>query len=188
MRVAIDVDGVLAEQVMPVLRRVYPTGDGMGKEEILAWNQPLRGTPLNIKDEIEKNLGEEDFVLAMEPLPGAVAGVQRLSEMGCRITIATARLPNTSAWTKAWLKRHSIPFDTFLSTAGKDKSSVEADLMVDDYPGNLEAFAKNGGVPVLFDQPWNRQSSIRKETLAPRLVRAKTWPEVVEIVGNSRTG
>ena len=65
--IAIDVDGVLAEQVVPTLLRIKDKyGISLSKEQITAWEFPIGNT--DIKTEIELAEMEADFVKSMLPI------------------------------------------------------------------------------------------------------------------------
>lgn len=72
-----------------------------------------------------------------------------------------------------WLAQH-FPFlapEQFV--AMKDKSMLRADVLIDDSLTQLYGFA--GGLPVVFDRPWNRSPS-------RPMLRAWDWSSLLEIL------
>lgn len=56
---------------------------------------------------------------------------------------------------------------------GKDKSMIMGDLLVDDYPRNLEKFK---GKTICYAQPWNLHYT--------RTKRTNNWQEIKELIKN----
>ncbi len=80
MRVAIDIDGVIADQIAGVLERIEKQyGVRMTREEVRAWDQPVPGTTTDIKIEIEKALSTDPtYILGMPAIEGSVESIARL--------------------------------------------------------------------------------------------------------------
>lgn len=188
MNIAIDVDGVLAEQVEPVLERVNERygdqisdelGRPMDKADIKSWDEPIPGTGTNIKIEIESALKDPDFILSLPVIDGAQSAIDDLKSKGFEITIATSRGNASSKPTKEWLDGKSISYDEYISTNGSSKSVLDAETLVDDYPGNISEFIEGGRNGILFHQPWNSSYSPSNQ---PRSYRAKSWQHVNNIL------
>ena len=73
--------------------------------------------------------------------------------------------------TVAWLDDARIPYRDLCFLGAKPQ--VEADLYIDDSPGNITGLRKAGNDVIVFDQPYNRDMA------GPR---AGNWSEVEEIV------
>jgi 5'(3')-deoxyribonucleotidase len=112
------------------------------------------------------------------PIPGASYHLRRLSRLGVHIRIITHRLfvgglhGKVVAQTAAWLEKHDVPYQDLCMVA--DKTSINADLYIDDSPVNIDAFQKSNRRCIVFENPTN------KDINAP--LRAKTWAEVYDIV------
>jgi 5'(3')-deoxyribonucleotidase len=111
-------------------------------------------------------------------IPGAAFQLRRLSRLGVHIRIITHRLyvgglhEKTVMQTAEWLEKHDVPYLDLCFV--KDKTSINADLYIDDSPTNIKAFAKSGKPCIVFDNSTNRE--IVSE------LRAKNWEEVYLIV------
>lgn len=185
MRIIVDVDGVLADQVSPVLERLNERyGLSVTKEEIRRWDEPIADT--DIKTEIEKSHLDPDFVRSMRPLEDACAAMKELARR-YEVIIATNRAPSADAATRQWLASNGIPYAEYINTSKSGKERVSGDVLIDDYPGNVLRFAASGGVGILFEQPWNEndpsiRQAIEHGNLAGRIIRARGWRSVVEIL------
>lgn len=108
---------------------------------------------------------------------GAAEALWRLSDAGVWIRILTNRLHVKGGHqaavvdTVAWLDEARIPYRDLCFLGAKPQ--VEADLYVDDAPGNIAALRKAGNEVIVFDQPDNQDQ---------REPRAANWAEVEEIV------
>lgn len=115
------------------------------------------------------------------PLPGAPFHLRRLSRLGVHIRIITHRLfvgglhGKAVTQTAAWLEKHDIPYRDLCLVA--DKTSINADLYIDDSPSNIKAFKESGRPCIVFDNPTNRHIDAE--------IRARTWEEVYQIVANT---
>lgn len=112
------------------------------------------------------------------PIPGASFHLRRLSRLGVHIRIITHRLfvgglhGKSVTQTASWLEKHDIPYQDLCMVA--DKTSINADLYIDDSPLNIDAFSKIGRPCIVFENPTNKHIN------AP--LRAKTWDEVYNLV------
>ncbi len=184
MQLAVDVDGVIADQVPPVLERLNRKyGLEVTKDQIRRWNEPIADT--DIKTEIEESLLDESFVLAMEPIEGATDALEQLAAKH-KIMIATNRDRTADKATREWLSKNGIHYDSYINTSISGKGAIVGDILIDDYPGNLLAFSSKGRLGILFDQPWNQgDPAIANAVTMGSVVRARGWDEVVEIIGSA---
>ena len=81
------------------------------------------------------------------------------------------RQPTLRGRAVAWLDDARIPYRDLCFLGAKPQ--VEADLYIDDSPGNITGLRKAGNDVIVFDQPYNRDMA------GPR---AGNWSEVEEIV------
>jgi 5'(3')-deoxyribonucleotidase len=181
---AIDVDGVLANQIdalLPILKKKYDVSlkyNDITECDLAIGQKGLAGI---IKEE-QKN---KQFILNMPPIAGASNGLRKLSEK-YKIAVRTARDPTSDEWTQRWLKKHAMPFDVYenLEEGTKQDGQQDVSILIDDYIGNVQAFLAEGeGKAILFTQPWNRNRSELDGYLGDeRLAFADSWSQVLEIV------
>jgi uncharacterized HAD superfamily protein len=199
-RVAVDVDGVLAdlhERFLHLLNKDAAkardaTGVHYGPctlDDITDWNV-WRVLPL-LKDAAERS-GEEYasglcwryFDLAwlaphkMDPIPGAVSAMRELSKRkeALEVEILTSRRMETAGDMMAWLSMQDIPASAVVILDAHaphvDKSERQYDVYVDDSPKLAEKMAgHSGSTLLLFDKPYNQA------TYAPNVRRVGNWRE-----------
>ena len=152
--IAVDVDGVLAEQVIPVLQRVKEKyGISLSKERITEWDYRIGGT--DIKTEIELAEAEESFIKSMLPIEGCREALDILAR-SFYVVVATSRHPMTDSWTMEWLNASGIKHHRLVNTYAEGKSLPEVQILIDDYVGNIEEFITSGSnsrQAILFSQP-----------------------------------
>ena len=155
----VDLDGVLANQVVGVLPRIEAEyGVALTYEEIVDWRLPIVGADRSsdIATEIVAAQGDRDYVLTMPVHEGAREMLDELRRE-FRVVILTARSGGALEWSVEWLKLNELPFDEIIGSREALKSEHGVDALVDDYLGNVDDFLRNAAGPaVLVDQPWNR--------------------------------
>jgi 5'(3')-deoxyribonucleotidase len=178
MTLVVDIDGVLADQVTPVLDSINKKfGSKYTKEDIRSWDQKLPLAHTDIKTEIENSHNNPSFVENMVPIRDAQKVLMELSKY-CEITIATQRTRNADKSTKKWLKKHNIPYNKYVNTNLKGKGSAKGNILIDDYPKNVLDFIQQERTAFIFTQPWNEndQSIIGND----RIIRVNSWNEILE--------
>jgi 5'(3')-deoxyribonucleotidase len=183
--VGVDLDGVLANQVVGVLPRVEAEyGIALTYEEIVHWRLPIEGrdATTDIATEIVAAQTDREYVLSMPVHAGARDMLEELRRK-FRVVVLTARSGMALDWSVEWLRRNDLPFDELAGSAESEKSLHGSDALVDDYLGNIEEFLKNtSGPAVLVDQPWNRGE---RDTLAEYVTsgRLAVVNELVDVPG-----
>jgi 5'(3')-deoxyribonucleotidase len=80
--------------------------------------------------------------------------LEQLQGMDYRINLATSGPVRHVRYVRKWLARNRIPYDKFENV--KNKSNLSADILVDDAPEEIRAFASTKRSAFLYDRPWNR--------------------------------
>jgi 5'(3')-deoxyribonucleotidase len=178
--VAIDVDGVLANQVPHVLRRAEKElGVKMKKEDVTAWDTPVGGIPFD--ELIVKYLLDPNFVMTMPVMEGAVSAMEVVRKWA-KIVVASSRPRETEDNSIQWLAQNfGLSRNQFKNTTSTGKSFLDADLLIDDNIGNVRSFVENGNhnLAILFSQPWNKQRDQLKELIEKKTIIVKEgWPEI----------
>lgn len=181
--VGIDVDGVLGEQVPPVLARIQQRknkGIGLTKEDITRWDCPIDDS--RIDREIEEALLDPEYVREMAVVSGSTTVMSELQKR-FHIVIASSRPVEAETETIAWLKRN-FPgsWHEYVNTRQVGKQKLGIKILVDDYPENAKRFASESGTVLLFSQPWNREEDEDMKRLmhAGRVIRCNDWKDVEE--------
>jgi beta-phosphoglucomutase-like phosphatase (HAD superfamily) len=118
-------------------------------------------------------LKERDLFANLPLVEGAASTLRRLSSTGIRIRIITHRLyipwfhRQAVVQTLEWLEKHGVPYWDLCFMASK--SSVDANVYVEDSPANVQALRSAGKEVMVFRNSTNRD-------LAPP--HATQWKEV----------
>lgn len=177
MRIAVDVDGVLADRIGGIVELIEEQyGVTLSPTDVDEWDFSIPGTETDIHAVIEESTADRAHLLGLDPIPGAIEGMRTIASEH-EILIATHRPPRIHDHTKRWLDEHEIPFDRFASSCGDYKCEVRADALIDDRPANVRAFADAHGRAILFEQPWNVDRVWNN-----RVTVATNWSAVVRTV------
>jgi len=178
-RIAVDLDGVLAETMEAWCRMVNERfGTRIKLEDLDTWTSWLK-TGIT-KDQFFEILDEtwatwEDIPPTEPDLAVKVAKVEKLGSLD----IVTGRSRQTVEHAKAWLSHHKIPYERFVRVRGwRDKIFLNYDVYVDDAPELMPLISRNPVMwGILYERPWNRNLAVM-----PRVFRVETWNQVPRIL------
>lgn len=181
--VAVDLDGVLGDQVEGVLSRLREESRrSFPRQRIVAWNSRLGRVPFDKL--MQRYLMDPKFVESMRVVPGSKRGMARLMRMA-KVAVLTKRPQVTRAPTVKWVYNHFGKKPRVAIFEANPKSRFPARILVDDNLDNAADFAQSGRnrCSVLFSRPWNRdRSSVRPLIEAGKIVVAKDWDQVTKAV------
>jgi 5'(3')-deoxyribonucleotidase len=186
--IGVDIDGVLADQITEILRRVARRYDiHLSYDDVTDWRMPIANT--NIADLIVEAMVDPGYVLDMRMHDGAWPLVRELYRHG-RLYVITARPDSAGPTTQQWLGAKRIPRDGVIHTTEGRKHLYSLDVLVDDYLGNIEAFLEHSnGAAVLVDQPWNRdRARFEHYVTNKRLAIATKLEDVPSLVQSLKVG
>lgn len=134
MRIAVDLDGVLADTMVTVSNILNQRrSDKLTSQSFVKWR--AWETAGITKDEFFTALDEAWFSWqSIPPTEESLAvKVGRLGEFGI-VDIVTGRSPSTVLQANSWLNQHGIRFDSFVraSNSTKGKLSLNYDVYIDD--------------------------------------------------------
>jgi 5'(3')-deoxyribonucleotidase len=182
--IAVDVDGVLADQVgqiLPVLERQF--GYRANRADITKWDFPLGSSSFGAI--LRNQQKDPSFILDTPLIPGAREGMEKLSK-SYSLAIVTARPRESIESTIKWLNSNRIPYSAFanLCEGEKHKTVDPCRVLIDDYQINVLEFLRNTHHgAILFSQPWNASSRDLDDYFAlNRATRAESWEHVPEMV------
>ena len=164
MKIALDVDGVLADVI----------------ESWLSYNNKIR--PIISKSQISEwdfwknhDINKFDFYNELsicwkswENIPptenNIASATKQLSNIGT-VDIVTARDDSTHDDVKNWLKLHNIDFNNYVGVLeGVEKSKLDYDIFIDDSPLNAKSMLEQGKSVILYSQPWNLSFEDKRAT------------------------
>jgi 5'(3')-deoxyribonucleotidase len=105
-------------------------------------------------------LKERNLFANLALMEGAAPALRRISARGIRIRIITHRLyiewfhRQAVVQTLEWLEKHGIPYWDLCFM--KTKASVDADVYVEDSPGNIQSLRDAGRDVIVFSNSTNR--------------------------------
>lgn len=157
MRIAVDLDGVLANSMKTWIKIWYEdTGQLIEFEEINDW---FFWRKLKIDAETFMRVLNKAWIKWVDIPPteeNIGEKVHRLKTLG-RIDIVTARSRSTEEYALKWLNYHKIPFDKYVwTTDSQSKAELEYDVYIDDSPSMVEVLEETDKLLLLYSQPWNR--------------------------------
>lgn len=189
LRIGIDVDGVIADQITSAIPRIKRRlGISVRYQDVVHWKMPLGQS--SIDKEIVLAMEDNNYISSMSMHPFARAIIDDLYEEN-NISIITARAAHTESWTRLWLTKQGISYDNLYSVQEKEKSLYALDMLIDDYIGNiLEFLDKTTGSAILVNQPWNQD----RGELLEFFDKQRLWvvnslsevPAIVELVKRRR--
>jgi 5'(3')-deoxyribonucleotidase len=126
--------------------------------------------------QLTKAIVEHDLLATLKPYEGAVEALHRLSRVhDLAYVTARAQRPGSELaeveQTTRWLNNHGLlPAPLHFTT---DKNSVSWDVLIDDYPKNIEAATAAGRRVIIFERGWN---------LGRPGERARDWADVEHLL------
>jgi len=179
LRIALDVDGVLADMVATLLK-VYEeeTGIRIRREEVDSWDfwSKYGITRQHFVQLLVKTWSRWDEIKPTEE--DLSEDVKQLNEIG-HVDILTQRPAKTIRYVKEWLEQHDIRYRNFTWVPLKTtKANYQYDVFIDDSPRLAEELVKRNKPMLLYSQPWNASVNETKT-----LRRVKSLDECVEILG-----
>lgn len=169
MRIAVDLDGVLANSMKTWLKIWYEeTGQLIEFTELDDW---FFWRKLNIDEETFTRILNKAWERWVEIPPtenNIEEKILKLKTLG-RIDIVTARPRNTEKYALEWLKHNKISFDKYVWVKNSEaKAELGYNVYIDDSPSLVEILRNTGKLLLLYSQPWNQ--SIR-ETFNVKIIK-----------------
>ncbi len=167
MIVGVDIDGVLANQIHGVLPRIKERwGVELTYEDVTHFRLPIADTDIAV--EIVDAMTSPDYLLGM---PVHVGAHELLDWLAVRheVKLITARPARALAATRKWLEINGLRYDELVPATEALKSQHGADVLIDDYTGNIREFLqRSDGYAIVLSQPWNRELADLEPWLASK--------------------
>ena len=147
-------------------------------EDITEWDmtKAYPGIPFKFLTAV---LHDADFWKTVRPMPDAVCAITRLIADGHKLCPLTATHYQTAPPKLDRLLENFTMLKWEDIIISHDKSLMLGDIMIDDYPLNLES-AQHVFIRMLFDRPHNRSY----DAAAHGMIRVKTWKEIYGIISH----
>ncbi len=151
LRIAFDVDGVLADFVGAVRAAMNLPPNWQPKQWDIA-KDPLIGDER--KAELYEVYKTPGLAASLAVIDDAAAVLTAVRAAGYDICYATAPMKSNGSWISeraGWL-RQMPPGDIYQTD---NKLEADAYVLIDDKPENVQAYADAGRVGILLRRPWN---------------------------------
>ena len=160
MKIALDLDDVVLDfggRVIEAVNTEYNTA--LSISDVTDWNFGLLLDPI-IGEDWWGWWEQRSWLWATaKAIPGAIGGIRTLRSQGHFIEIVTAKPEWAEAGTWQWLGKwkpavHRVTIGPARPAMLKSEWS-DADILVDDKPGNVEEWMESGREAILYDRPHN---------------------------------
>lgn len=181
MKIAVDIDGVLADQVGAALREIEKKyGQLYSRDDVNCahWNFDGR----DIWSEIALLLADPEYVMGLSVIAGSKTALKQLTRH--QICVVTARRPEIEKATKQWLNVHFPCLTDYYYAKTGTKHTIPSDVLIDDFDLNIVEFVKSdpNRCGILFVQPWSRNET-EIEKYADQVYFCRDWQSVVRAIG-----
>lgn len=186
--IACDVDGVVVPLMPELLRRYNQDwADTLTPDALVSW-EVHRFVKPQCGDKVYEYFAAPDLYEQLEPIEGALAGVNRLRALGHDVTFVTSCYYGMVDQKARWLERHGfcmppkwagmLPDDLIVAT---HKQHLGSDLLIDDAPHTIKTWVAKRRRAILVEAPYNTKLDL------PSIQwgwchRARSWEEIVRHV------
>ncbi|HLE34383.1 MAG TPA: hypothetical protein VI698_00685 [Nitrososphaerales archaeon] len=180
MKIALDVDGVLADIIFVWLDDYNKThNEPITKEDTDRWDfwKNFGYDKYRFYDDLSRCWSRWMKVPPMEQ--NLADASEKLNSVGT-VDIVTARDAASTKYVKRWLEFYGIKYNDYVAVLrGRDKADLDYDVFIDDSPLYVVDMASRGRNVLLYDQPWNK--SVITDS---KIVRIKKLEEAVGIISD----
>jgi 5'(3')-deoxyribonucleotidase len=175
LRIAVDLDGVLAESMLVWCERANKEfGTMLKMEDLDSWSSWKKFAIS--KDDFYRILDEswEDWERVPPTEPRISSKVARVEKFG-EVDVVTGRSKRTEEAAISWVEHQKIRYRHFVCVAGwRDKLVLNYDVYIDDAPDLMPLVSHSPlSWAILYDRPWNRSVPNM-----PKVLRAESWKQV----------
>lgn len=182
MKIALDIDGVLADFVGYVCTRLGQAGYPRTPESIKTERIRSSVTPPE-QDLVDKFSAERGFCSRLPWYPGARVFLSTLQDIGdVYVLTAPWKSETWAAERRDWLAAY-MPVDRVCSVPAESKAQLGAfaDVLIEDSASTCAAWhAVTGRTAILIDRPWNQGNF-------PGCIRATSYQQAIAFVRSWRS-
>jgi 5'(3')-deoxyribonucleotidase len=182
LKIAVDIDGVLADQVGAVLRIIEKEyGLKYLKSDVNRAHWTFSGK--EIWSEISRLLADPEYTLSIPLIEGSQEGIEKLVDHD--VCVVTARRPNAEEATKQWLSTHFPCLTEYYRASTGTKHNIPSDVLIDDLDMNIVEFVKSdpNRHGILFVHPWSINST-GIENYSDQVHYCPEWKSVVRAIND----
>ena len=182
MKIAIDLDGVLADASKIWMRLLNERFDiKVDKSNVDQWDFWKKiGISKKSFEEVFDDAWKE-WQAIDETEIGLKENIDEIKDFG-KTDLVTARNKKTMDDVMRWLEMTKITFDGIVVVDENYlKGNLDYDIFIDDSPIQVMEIANLDKVALIYDQPWNRHISSSNN-----LIRIKNFTEVISYIKNSK--
>jgi 5'(3')-deoxyribonucleotidase len=160
MKIGLDIDSVLLNTIKSYLEIYNAKYDKNAKfEDLTQFNfGPLLGLDKPKMYEIFEEINFSKTELMDSYIPSAI---NYFKSMGYQVDLITASSPKNIENKCERLRNLGVKFDKVINidvhSGNKGIYAKDYYFIVDDSAEQLESIAKNGGNPICYNQPWNKE-------------------------------
>ena len=180
MRIAVDIDGVLADQVGAVLKIIErDLGLKYNKSDVNCAHWTFYGR--EIWSEIARLLADPEYTLNLPLIEGSQKGIEQLKDHN--LFVVTARRPNAEDATKQWLRTHFPALTEYYRASTGTKHNIPSDVLIDDLDMNIVEFVKSDANRrgILFVHPWSINGT-DIENYSDQVYYCPGWKSIVRTI------
>jgi len=156
MKIALDVDGVIADVIQSWLNYNNSIRQKITKREVSDWDfwKKFKINRYDFYAELSSCWKNWSSIPPTEE--NLSITTKNLSELG-QVDIVTARERSTDSFVKNWLSHFDISYDHYVSVIdGPMKADLDYDVFIDDSPLNALKIIQQKKKIILYSQPWNQ--------------------------------
>ncbi len=175
LRIAVDLDGVLAETMTAWCRKANEQlGTNLKLDDLDTWASWKKFGIT--RDQFFRLLNEawDSWEQVPPTEPNIASKVAKIQPFGT-LDIVTGRSKQTVEGAKNWLAHYKIPYERFVRVEGwKDKVYLNYDVYIDDAPELMPLISHNPVMSgILYERPWDRDVPDM-----PKVYKAESWSQV----------
>ena len=178
MKIALDVDGVLADVIQSWLNYNNSIRQEISKQEISEWDFWKKFKINRYDFYTELSSCWENWMSVPPTETNLSLTTKNLSKIG-QVDIVTARERSTDSFVKNWLNHYDISYDNYVSVIdGPMKANLDYDVFIDDSPLNALKIIEQKKKIILYSQPWNQH------ILEDQIHRVSNLSEAIEEINS----
>jgi uncharacterized protein len=184
LKIAVDLDGVLAESMLVWCERANREfGTHLKMEDLDSWSS-WKKYQIS-KDDFYRILDESwDEWLEIPPTEPEIAEKVAHVEKFGELDIVTGRSKRTLQAARNWADNQKVRYRRFVRVLGwRDKILLDYDVYIDDAPDLMPLISRSPKAwGILYERPWNRSVGDM-----PKVLKAKSWQQVPGLLKRIQT-